>query len=206
MVWEQIGTQQERKECFSTDGINCKEMELRKHSRENKIKNKNLKNKFKKMHQTISLIAAVGKNLVIGNENKLIWKIPNDLKRFRELTSGKSVIMGRKTFESIGKPLPNRKNIIITRDKNYSAQGCIVVHSAKEAINFAGEGEVMVIGGAQIYKLFLPTASKMYLTLVDKNFDGDAYFPRWKDSEWKITFEENHDEEFKYSFVNFERK
>src|SRR3989338_4888563 len=111
-----------------------------------KIKN----NKILKM--IISLIAAVGKNNIIGIDNKLPWKLSADLKRFKTITSGKPVVMGRKTFESIGKPLPNRTNIIITRDKNYKADGCVVVHSAEEALKAAEDAnEIMVIGGSQIY-------------------------------------------------------
>src|SRR3989344_1565971 len=158
------------------------------------------------MPQTISLIAALGKNRVIGNENKLIWNIPADMKRFREITSGKSVIMGRKTFESIGKPLPKRKNIIITRDKNYKADGCIVVHSLNGALKAAGDGEIMVIGGAQIYAEFLPRANKMHLTVIGREFEGDAYFPEYNKDEWKEVSREGHEENgLNYSFVDFER-
>ena len=158
------------------------------------------------MPQTISLIAALGKNRVIGNENKLIWNIPADMKRFREITSGKSVIMGRKTFESIGKPLPKRKNIIITRDKNYKADGCIVVHSLNGALKAAGDGEIMVIGGAQIYAEFLPRANKMYLTIIGREFEGDAYFPEYNENEWKEVSREVHEEnDLNYSFIDFER-
>ena len=159
------------------------------------------------MPQTISLIAAVGKNLVIGNENKLIWKIPNDMKRFRELTSGKSIIMGRKTFESIGKPLPNRINIIITRDKNYKAGGCVVVNSSEDALNAAkGSEEIMIIGGGQTYKEFLPMAEKMYLTFIDADFEGDSYFPEYNKSEWKEIFREEHTyDNLRYSFVDLKR-
>ncbi|MBI1936099.1 dihydrofolate reductase [Candidatus Woesearchaeota archaeon] len=154
---------------------------------------------------TISLIAAMDRNRVIGNENKLLWKIPNDMKRFRQLTAGKTVIMGRKTFESIGRPLPNRTNIIITRDKNYKADGCIVVYSVGEALKKSDSEEIMVIGGAQIYVQLLPTANKMYLTFIDAEFEGDAYFPEFDKKEWKETFREEHEEEYKYVFVNFER-
>ncbi len=158
------------------------------------------------MPQTISLIAALGKNRVIGNENKLIWNIPSDMKRFREITSGKSIIMGRKTFESIGKPLPRRKNTIITRDKNYKAEGCIVAHSLNEALEAAGDGEIMVIGGAQIYAEFLPKAHRMYLTIIDKEFEGDAYFPEYSKDEWNEISREDHEENgLNYSFIDFER-
>jgi len=154
---------------------------------------------------TISLIAAMGRNRVIGNENSLIWRIPNDMKRFKELTTGKAVIMGRKTFESIGRPLPNRTNIIITGDKNYKAEGCIVVHSVDESIKKADSEEIMIIGGAQIYKQFLPKADRLYLTLIDAESEGDAYFPEFNKNEWKETFREWHDEGHKYAFVNLER-
>ena len=154
----------------------------------------------------ISLIAAVGKNNVIGADNKLPWKLSADLKRFRQITSGKPVIMGRKTFESIGRPLPNRINIIITRDKYYKADSCIVVHSAEEALNAAKENEeIMVIGGEQIFKEFLPKAGRMYLTIIDKKFEGDAYFPEYDGKEWKEFLREEHEEGgIKYAFVNLD--
>ena len=148
------------------------------------------------------------RNRVIGRGNKLPWKLSADLKRFRELTSGKPVIMGRKTFESIGNPLPNRSNIIITRDKNYKAGGCTVVNSAEEALKTVDNSEeVMVIGGEQIFKEFLPMADKMYLTFIDEDFDGDAYFPEYNKNEWKEVSREEHKDNFlKYAFVDFERK
>ncbi len=156
---------------------------------------------------TISLIAALGKNRVIGSDNSIPWKLPADMKRFKEITMGKPVIMGRKTFESIGRPLPHRTNIIITNDKNYKADGCIVVHSADEALKAAKGSEIMVIGGAQIYKLFIPIANRMYLTFIDKEFEGDAYFPQYNKHEWKETSREEHIDEngLKYAFVNFDR-
>lgn len=159
------------------------------------------------MPQTISLIAALGKNRIIGNENKLIWNIPADMKHFRELTTGKAVVMGRKTFESIGRPLPKRKNIILTRDMNYKAESCILVNSVEEALKAAGDGEVMIIGGAQIYAEFLPKANKMYLTFIDADFEGDAYFPEYNKDEWEeVDREEHEDNDLRYSFVEFERK
>ena len=155
---------------------------------------------------TISIIAALGKNRVIGNENALIWKLPNDMKRFKEMTTGKPVIMGRKTFESIKKPLPNRINIVLTNDKSYKAKGCIVVHSIKDALKAAKDSkEVMIIGGAKIYSQFLNLADKMYLTIIDADFEGDACFPEYDEREWKITSREEHADNYKYSFVNFER-
>ncbi len=148
----------------------------------------------------------MGKNRVIGKDNSLPWNMPADMKRFKELTTGKPVIMGRKTFESIGKPLPDRTNIIMTRDENYKAEGCIVVHSVDEALKSAeGNEEVMVIGGAQIYKEFFPRANKMYLTVIDNDFEGDVYFPEYNRDEWKETEREEHeaDEENKFSYTFF---
>ncbi|MBI2651863.1 type 3 dihydrofolate reductase [Candidatus Woesearchaeota archaeon] len=134
----------------------------------------------------ISLIAAMGKNRIIGKNNSLPWRLPEDMKRFKQLTLGKPVVMGRKTFESIGKPLPNRTNIIITHDKNYKAEGCIIVHSVKEALKTAeGNKEVMIIGGEKIFREFLPIADRMYLTFIDEDFEGDAYFPEYDKEEWK---------------------
>ena len=169
-----------------------------------KIKSKeNYQRKNSKMK--ISLIAALDANMVIGNENSLIWKIPNDLKRFKQLTTGKTVVMGRKTFESIGGHLPNRTNIILTKDANYKAEGCIVVHSANEALKKSAGEEIMVMGGAQIYSEFLPKADKLYLTLIDAKFHGDAYFPDYKKFKWKEMFREEHNEEYNYIFVDLER-
>ncbi|MBI2660143.1 dihydrofolate reductase [Candidatus Woesearchaeota archaeon] len=154
----------------------------------------------------ISLIAAMGKNNVIGKDNSLPWKLPADMKRFKELTIGKPVVMGRKTFESIGKPLPDRKNIILTRGKDYKADGCIVVHSAGEALKAAmGSKEIMIAGGGQIFREFLPMADKMYLTLIDGDFEGDAYFPEYSKSEWKEIKREEYNNNYKYVFVDLER-
>lgn len=158
----------------------------------------------------ISLIAAMGKNKVIGKNNSLPWKLPADMEHFKKLTEGKPVIMGRKTFESIGKPLPKRTNIIITRDQKYKSEGCIVVHSTDEALKAAENNkEVMVIGGSQIYKEFLPKANKMYLTLIDEDFDGDIYFPEYKIEEWKETAYEEHEKDaenpYDYTFITLER-
>ena len=151
----------------------------------------------------ISFVAAMGKNRVIGKNGKLPWHLPKDLKHFHDMTLGKPVIMGRKTYESIGKPLPDRTNIIITRDQSYKAEGCIVVHTIDEALKAAGNAEeVMVIGGSQIYKEFLPRANRMYLTFIDEEFQGDTYFPEYNIEEWKeISYEEHErDAENKYDF------
>ena len=159
----------------------------------------------------ISIIAAMGRNRVIGKDNELPWKLPADMKRFRALTLNKPVIMGRKTFESIGHPLSERINIILTKDRNYKAPGCIVVHSIDEALRAARDAkEVMVIGGSSIYQQFLFHADRMYLTFIDEDFDGDAFFPRFNEAEWIEVKRENHepDEEnpYRYSFIMLERR
>jgi len=157
----------------------------------------------------ISLIAAMDKNRVIGNKGKLPWNLPADMKFFRDKTRGKPVIMGRKTYESIGKPLPDRKNIIITHDNEYKAD-CTIVHSADEAVIAADNvEEVMVIGGSQIYKEFFPKANRIYLTKIDAEFEGDTYFPEFKIEEWKEVSYEDHERDaenpFDYAFVVLER-
>ena len=156
----------------------------------------------------ISIIAAIASgNRALGKDNKLIYKIPEDLKRFKDLTEGHVVIMGRKTFESIGYPLSNRLNIIITRDKNYSQKGITVVHSLDEAFQLVrNEDEVFVIGGGQIYQEALPKADKLYLTIVEGNPEADTFFPDY--SEFKRVVwesEEQQSDGFKYKFLELER-
>lgn len=136
------------------------------------------------LHNTkVSLIAAIGNNRELGKDNKLLWHIPQDLQRFRELTSGHTIVVGRRTFESIGRALPNRTNIVITHSASLTRPGLaklIVAHSLKEALDRAkelGENEVFVIGGGQIYQEALPFADKLYLTIVDGTFDADTFFP-----------------------------
>lgn len=134
----------------------------------------------------LSLIAAMARNRVIGLHNRLPWRLPADMKRFRELTTGHAIIMGRKTFDSLPRPLPNRTNIVVTRDREYRPDGATVVHSIEDAIARAGaDREVFVIGGEQIYRQTLPIADRLYLTLVDNDFDGDAWFPAYDAHEWK---------------------
>ena len=135
----------------------------------------------------ITIIAAVSENNVLGKNNKLIWHIPNDLKRFKKLTLGHSVIMGRKTFESIAKPLPQRKNIILTRNKNYKAKGAVIAHNVKEALNFCeNDNQPFIIGGGEIYKLFMSISNKIELTRIHKPYDGDAFFPEILEEKWKL--------------------
>jgi dihydrofolate reductase len=153
----------------------------------------------------ITLIAACSKNRVIGKDNKLIWHVPGDLKRFKELTSGHTILMGRKTFESIGKPLPNRRNVILTRDRNFTAEGCLVYSDLKEVLELFGN-DLFIIGGEQIYRQTIGYADYIDLTLIHKEYEGDAYFPEiphWF-SEVKSKRQNLVCEEFKYSFVTYE--
>lgn len=159
----------------------------------------------------ISIIAAVSQNNVIGIKNSLPWKLPADMKHFREITLGKPVIMGDKTFESIGRPLPKRINVVLSFNKNYNAPGCIVVHSVQEAMDVAKQEnkEIMIIGGASIYKQFLPLANKMYLTFIHADFEGDTYFPEYNKNEWKeinrIDHQIDEKNSYPYSFVELEK-
>lgn len=171
----------------------------------------------------ISLIAAMDKNRLIGKGgNELPWRLPADLKRFKSITLGKPIIMGRKTFESIGKPLPDRTNIVITRNEKYEAPGCVIARSPEEALRAArllGEArpkgtagdapEIMIIGGAEIFTHFLPRARRMYLTLVEEEFSGNIYFPRWSPEEWRETSREPHEADeknsYRYTFITMER-
>ena len=133
---------------------------------------------------TISAVAAIGKNRELGKNGKLIWNIAEDMKHFKEITSGHAVIMGRKTYESIGRPLPNRTNIIITRNSDFTAQGCIVVQSIDEAISEAKKydtQEVFIIGGGEIYKQAINLTNKLYLTIVNESAQADTFFPEYSD-------------------------
>lgn len=149
----------------------------------------------------ISIIVAMDKNRVIGFEGKIPWRLPADLKRFKQLTMGHAVIMGRKTFESLGKPLPGRTNIVVTRRKDFRAQGCMVVHSLQEGLKVAGK-DPFVIGGAELYKQALPLAGRLYITQVDLRVPkGDAHFPEINRKEWKLVEEqsgENNNLQFRY--------
>ncbi len=135
---------------------------------------------------SISLVAAMGFNRVIGKDNAMPWHLPADLRHFKEVTLGKPVIMGRKTFESIGRALPGRYNIVVTRDMGYKAQGATVVHSSGEALAAAGDvDEIMIIGGQSLYEEFLPRAETLYLTLVEAQAEGDTFFPEYSHAEWE---------------------
>lgn len=159
----------------------------------------------------ISLIAAMGRNRVIGNNNALPWNMPADMKRFRDLTRGRPIIMGMKTFISIGRVLPDRPNIILTRDHDWQApEGAVAAHSPQEAITIAkSHEEVMVIGGEQIFRIFLPLAQKMYLTLIDHDFEGDTRFPKFNADQWKeierVPHEADKKNSYPYTFLTLER-
>ncbi|MCD6544259.1 MAG: dihydrofolate reductase [Flavobacteriaceae bacterium] len=158
----------------------------------------------------ISIIAAIGQNNALGKDNQLIWHLPADLKRFKKVTIGHHVIMGRKTFESLGKPLPNRTTIIISRDKNYHADGCITVNSLTDALKAAQNDEnPYILGGAEIYKQSMDIADVLDLTFVHQAFEADVYFPEIDKTIWKETFRENHSKDernkFDFSFVKYER-
>lgn len=158
----------------------------------------------------INMIVATSKNNQIGINNELPWHISEDLKYFRQTTSGKTVLMGRKTFESIGRPLPNRKNIVLTRDMNFNPEGVTVIHSFDEALALCkAEEDLFIIGGGEIYSLFLPYADYLYITLVDKVIDGDTDFPAYaqqfeliKSTAGQTTTEDGHS----FAFTIWKRK
>lgn len=160
------------------------------------------------MKPTISIVVAISENRVIGRDNKLPWHIPEDLKRFKELTLNHPIIMGRKTYESIGRPLPQRTNIVITRDKNYHVEGLVVVHSIEEAIQKSSkidQEEIFIIGGGKIFEQSLHLTDKICLTIVHKIVEGDVYFPEYRQFT-KETFRKEHLENNPpFTFVNLER-
>ncbi len=138
----------------------------------------------------ITIIAAVAANGVIGDKNRLLWHISEDLKHFKALTTGHPVVMGRKTFESLGRPLPGRSNVVITRQR-IDIPGCTVVHSLAEAVAlFAPDEEIFIIGGAQIYAAALPLADRLCLTRVERAYEGDTRFPEWDPARWRLTSSE----------------
>jgi dihydrofolate reductase len=152
----------------------------------------------------ITLIAACSENLIIGNDNKLLWHIPNDLKRFKSLTSGNPIVMGGKTFDSIGKPLPNRTNIVLTRDKNKTYEGCKTYNNTESILNDYRYHNLFIIGGGEIYKQFIDVADKIELTLIDKHFDGDTYFPPIDLLKWKELKRESHTtDDFTYHYITY---
>ncbi|RJQ36297.1 dihydrofolate reductase [Candidatus Microgenomates bacterium] len=179
----------------------------------------------------ISLIAAIGKNRELGRDNKLLWHIPEDFRRFKEITLGHPIIMGRKTFESIGKLLPDRINIIITRDSKYNLPGAVIAHSFEQAVEIAKEklsmrgaegdetilrnmrtitmanieDEIFVIGGGQIFEQAIKTADKLYLTIVDRSFKADTFFPSYGEFRKTIFEKEEKSNGYKYKFIELEK-
>jgi len=159
----------------------------------------------------ISIIVAASTNNVIGVEGDLPWKLSDDLRRFKRLTMGKPIVMGRRTWESIGRPLPGRQNIVLTRRSGFDAPGCNVAASPDEALDAAGDAdEIMIIGGSQVYALFLPKASRLYMTRVHAEIDGDADFPEIDEQDWQLVDSEAHQanetNQFAFEFRTYERK
>jgi len=160
----------------------------------------------------ISLVVAAAANDAIGKDGKMPWHLPEDLKHFKNVTWGMPVVMGRKTFESLGKPLPGRKNIVITKQKGWEAPGAVVVNSTQDALFVAqatDAKEVMVIGGGEIYRLFFPDAKRIYLTRVDANPEADTFFPHIDPTHWHLVSQKNFEADvknaFNYSFQQWER-
>ena len=157
------------------------------------------------------MIAAAAENNALGKDNELVWHLPNDFKRFKTLTSGHHIIMGRKTFESFPKPLPNRTHVIITRQKNYKAEGCIIVDSIEKALLVCPKNEdTFIIGGGEIYTLSLPFTDKIEITRVHHSFEADAYFPVLNEEEWILVQSDfnNKDEKhiYDYTYLTYVRK
>ncbi len=158
----------------------------------------------------VSIIAAMASNRVIGIRNTLPWHLPEDLKRFKALTMGHHIVMGRKTYDSIGKPLPGRTTIIVTRNADYAVPGCLAVNSIEAALTAAlGDDEVFFVGGADLYRQVLPIADRLYLTEIQRAFDGDATFPEFDPRQWRASAREIHRtagaDGFEYHYVTYDR-
>ncbi|OIU71316.1 dihydrofolate reductase [Rossellomorea aquimaris] len=160
----------------------------------------------------ISFIVAMDSKSAIGKNNELPWHLPADLAFFKKTTMGKPIIMGRKTFESIGRPLPGRENIVITRDKDFVAEGCNVIHDLKKITQLGAgqEEEIFVIGGAEIFNEMLPYADRLYVTKIEEEFDGDTFFPPFDKEEWELKSKEKGPKDDKnpydYYFMTYDRK
>ena len=158
----------------------------------------------------ISIIVAIAKNGVIGDKNTLLWHLREDMIHFRTITSGHPVVMGRKTYDSIGRPLPKRTNVVITRDTELQIEGCTMAHSLTEAVEmFDSSEEVFILGGAQIYSQAMPIADRLYLTIIDKEYEGDSSFPEIDYNSWRQIscekFERGEAFEYPFSFITLER-
>jgi len=159
----------------------------------------------------ISIVVAASTNNVIGAQGRLPWRLSGDLKRFKRITMGKPIVMGRLTWESIGRPLPGRQNIVITRQSDFVADGCDAVTSPAAALAAAGDvEEIMIIGGSQVYELFLPKADRLYVTRVHADIDGDTFFPEIDEAIWRLVDSEAHAaddaNQFAFEFRTYERK
>lgn len=181
-----------------------------------RLRRKNPKNFMNSLQfpRQMAMMAAMAANRVIGRENRLPWRLPGDLQRVKKLTLGKALLMGRKTYESIGRPLPGRLNIVLTHQPDYRAEGCVVVATVEAGIAaayaYAPDQEIIIFGGATLYERFLPQATRLYLTILDEPFVGDAYFPEFDYSDWQEVLHERFpmDEKnpYAYTFVILERK
>ncbi|HHW37031.1 MAG TPA: dihydrofolate reductase [Bacillales bacterium] len=159
----------------------------------------------------ISIVVAMDKNRVIGKNNQLPWHLPADLAFFKKVTMGKAIVMGRKTFESIGRPLPGRENIILTKNRDYRAEGCTMIHSIDDVFDLekTENGEVCIIGGAEIFNEVLTCTDRLYITEIDHEFEGDTFFPLIKESDWTLISKEKGPKDEKnpydYYFTIYER-
>ena len=158
----------------------------------------------------LSIVVAMDDNRLIGSKNQLPWHLPGDLAYFKKLTTGKSILMGRKTYDSIGRPLPNRRNIVITRNANISIPGCEVVSSIDDALELTKDDlEVMVIGGASLCEQLLPKVNRLYITKIDGEFEGDVFFPKYDDFDWREVSCESHSKDnsnsYSYKFIVLDR-
>ncbi|TLS50196.1 dihydrofolate reductase [Paenibacillus antri] len=159
----------------------------------------------------IALVAAMDEHRIIGRDNKLLWRLPEDMKFFRKITKGNPLVMGRKTYESIGRPLPGRRNIVLTRDPNFSAEGVETADSVQAALAMTADASrLCVIGGGAVYEAFLPIANAMYVTRIEHVWDGDTAFPAWNDEEWNVVWEQpgpmNTANPYAYRFLEYRRK
>ena len=154
----------------------------------------------------VALIVAHAKNRVIGNNGQIPWKIKGEQKRFRELTTGNVVIMGRRSYEEIGRALPNRTTIVVSNRKNFDAENCMTAKSLAEAIEIAGDRNVYISGGARLYEEALPLVDKMFITEIDYNIEGDTYFPEFKKEDFIKEIDEVYDGEMPYAYVTYTRK
>ena len=170
-----------------------------------------LKNTSMPTKQLLTMIAAAGKNNALGKNNDLIWHISEDLKRFKRLTSGHAIIMERKTFESMPKALPNRTNIVLTKKEHYAPEGALVVHSIQEALDLVkNDAQPFIIGGGEIYRLFMNYCDRIELTRVHHDFDADVYFPEIDENQWEIIAEEavssSENQPYDYTYLTYEKK